>query len=93
MKKVNFSDMVAAVATRTGKTKAIVKEILEANSEITRELVKDGNEVVLHKIGKFCPKEKAARTSRNPKTGEPVQVPAKIGLKFKSNNDVKNLGD
>lgn len=91
MKKVNFSDMVAAVANRTGKTKATVKEILEANSEITRELVKDRNEVVMYKLGKFCPKESAARTCRNPKTGEPVQVPAKIGLKFKSNNDVKNL--
>ena len=93
MKKVNFSDMVAEVATRTGNSKATVKEILEANSEITRELVKDRNEVVMYKLGKFCPKERTARTSRNPKTGETVQVPAKIGLKFKSNNDVKNLGD
>ena len=93
MKKVNFSDMVVAVAARTGKTKATVKEILEANSEITRELVKGGYEVIVHKIGKFYPKERAARTSRNPKTGEVLQVPAKTGFKFKPNNDVKNLED
>ena len=93
MKKVNFSDMVAVVATRTGNSKATVKEILEANSEITRELVKDGNEVVVHKIGKFYPKERGARTSRNPMTGEVLQVPAKTGFKFKPNKDVKNLED
>ena len=93
MNKVNFSDMVTRVSNHTGDSKTDVKRILQANSEITIELVKQGCEVVLHKIGKFYPKERAARATRNPKTGEPLQVPAKTGFKFKANNDVKNLED
>ena len=93
MKKVNASELVDDVARLTGDSKVTVKRILEAAAEITIDAVKAGNEVVFPKIGKFYPKERGAKTSRNPKTGEMVEVPAKTGFKFKPNNNVKNLGD
>lgn len=93
MERINASELVSRVSALTGDSKATVKRILDNTADFIVGAVKEGQEVVFPTIGKFYPKERNARTSRNPKTGEVIEVPAKTGFKFKPNNDVKNLGD
>lgn len=45
--------------------------------------LKAGSKVVLHDVGYFIVKDRAARVGRNPKTGEAVQVAAKKVISFK----------
>ena len=60
--------------------KDTVALILETISDA---LAKDGR-VALHGFGVFKVKDRKAGVRRNPKTGEPVQVPAKRALSFKA---------
>jgi len=57
-------------------------------SQITEEL-KVGNDVTLHGFGKFSTKNTAARTGRNPITGDPVDIPAKRKVVFKPQKMLK----
>lgn len=59
------------------------KVVREAAALIVRE-TGDGEKVMVKGFGTFAIKEKAARTARNPKTGEAVDVPARAVLSFKA---------
>ena len=65
----------------TTDEKAILKD---AVALITRETDNDGDKITLKGFGSFSRKAMAARTARNPKTGEPISVPARSVLKFKA---------
>lgn len=53
--------------------------------------VKNGNKVAIHGFGTFEMTQRAARTSRNPKTGESIQVPSKNAPRFKPSKTFKDL--
>jgi DNA-binding protein HU-beta len=57
-------------------------DILWAFQEICTDAVKHGDTVTLPNIGKLSCRVQAARTARNPRTGDPVKVPAKVAVKF-----------
>ena len=61
--------------------RTVIKEALDL---VKRETENDGDSLVLKGFGTFKRKSVAARTARNPQTGDPVQVPARSVLKFKS---------
>ncbi|WP_028588244.1 HU family DNA-binding protein [Desulfocurvus vexinensis] len=48
-----------------------------------------GEDVVITGFGAFKTEGREARTGRNPKTGEPVQIPAKTVVKFKPGAGLK----
>jgi len=86
---MNKSELASAVAEKTGLTAVKSAEVINAVIEtITAEMV-GGNKVTLQGFGAFVLKERAARTSRNPKTGEAVQVPAKKVAKFTPGTGLK----
>ena len=58
-------------------SKADVSALLDALGDVTTDRLKAGEDVPLPGIGKLVVKAKAARTGRNPKTGETIQIPAK----------------
>ena len=70
--------MVAAVAEETGKSKADVKEILEALIAQVVKTVKAGDEIALIGFGTFKSAERAARTGRNPATGKEIKLPSSL---------------
>lgn len=70
--------MVAAVAEETGKSKADVKEILEALIAQVVKTVKAGDEIALIGFGTFKSAERAARTGRNPASVQPKFVAGKM---------------
>ncbi|MDE2482409.1 MAG: HU family DNA-binding protein [bacterium] len=59
-----------------------VAEIIEAILEKMMDVLKSGDKVQLTPFGQFKVRDRAARIARNPKTGEPIKVPAKRVLKF-----------
>jgi integration host factor subunit beta len=65
--------------------KAIVQNFLD---EITLELTK-GNRLEFRDFGVFEVKERAARKAQNPKTLEPIDVPASRSVKFKMGRIMK----
>lgn len=65
------------------ETKAQTEKVLTAMLESLEEVLVKGEEISFLGFGKFETIEKAARTGRNPKTGEEIVIPAKKVAKFK----------
>ncbi|MFI2856816.1 HU family DNA-binding protein [Paenibacillus sp. JSM ZJ436] len=80
---MNKKELIVAVAAQTDFNKKDVEAVVDAVfGQITSALV-NGDEVNIPGFGKYTVKEKAARTARNPHSGEPVDVPAKKAPAFK----------
>lgn len=58
-------------------SKTDVASLLDTLGDVATERLKAGDDVSLPGLGKLAVKTKAARTGRNPKTGEAIQIPAK----------------
>lgn len=84
------TELVNYVAEETGFTKADAARALEAViSGVTKGLKKEG-EVTITGFCKFAAKKKAASTGRNPKTGEPVKIPARVAVAIKAGSKLKD---
>lgn len=79
---MNKQELIKAVAEKSVVTRGRAEEVLAALSTVVIEGLSDDGEVVLPGIGKLKLSERAARTARNPKTGESVDVPAKTVVKL-----------
>lgn len=83
MATVTKKDLVDRIAEATGETRVSVKKVVQAFLDnIIVELGK-GNRLEFRDFGVFEIKHRAARTAQNPKTLQPVHVPAKRTVKFK----------
>jgi DNA-binding protein HU-beta len=83
VKKLNQAELVRMVADVTGETQVSVKMILSEASRQIKVHTNRGKAVVFPGLGYFRPIDRAARTGRNPKTGELFDVPAKRALVFR----------
>ena len=61
--------------------RGLIKEALDI---VQRETDKDGDRLVLRGFGTFKRKQVAARTARNPQTGDEIQIPERSVLRFKA---------
>ncbi len=87
---MNKADLANAVHGLIGGTKVQAEEVVETIiREITKTL-KSGGEVSVAGLGIFSTKTRAARTARNPRTGESVQVPAMKVPKFRAAKALKD---
>lgn len=87
MKKV---ELIEAVASKAGLTKADAGRALDATLEaITGALVK-GDKVPLVGFGTFATSKRAARVGRNPQTGAEVKIPARTAVTFKAGSALKD---
>ena len=66
-----------------------VADLIEAMLEKITDVLKSGDKVQLTPFGQFKVRDRAARIARNPKTGEPIKVPAKRVLKFIAGRTLK----
>jgi len=83
MPTITKKELVNRIAERTQSNQIIVKTVVQQFlDEITKELAKN-NRLEFRDFGVFEVKEQAARVAQNPKTLEPVEVPAKRKVKFK----------
>ncbi|MEM9039177.1 MAG: HU family DNA-binding protein [Actinomycetota bacterium] len=84
------AEMIDAVADSAGVSKADAERTLGAFFEYVVSETKKGDSVSFPGFGKFSTTERAARTGRNPQTGEPVQIKASTAMKFTASSALKD---
>lgn len=89
-KSVNKAELIDAVAASADLSKASAGRALDALFETIGKTLKDGDQVVLAGFGTFHVKDRAARTGRNPQTGEPIQIKAARMPGFKAGKGLKD---
>ncbi len=87
MNKVAIVDIVHE---RVGGTKVAAEQTVDAILDAVISTLKKGEEVSIAGLGIFSVKARAARTARNPKTGEPVKVAACKVPKFRAAKALKD---
>ena len=84
------TDLVNFVAEETGLTKADAARALEAMTKgVVKGLKKEGK-VSLTGFCTFNAKNKPAKMGRNPKTGAPVKIPARVAVTIKAGSKLKD---
>ena len=87
---MNKKELVEYIADKVDVTKADAERMLEAFMEAVTTTLKKKDSVVLTGFGTFSVSERAARTARNPRTGEMVNVAARTAPKFKAGKKLKD---
>jgi DNA-binding protein HU-beta len=87
---MNKQELVDAVAAQTGASKALTSEVIDQVFGTISEVVVSGDTVQLIGFGSFSTGARAARTGRNPKTGEPLQIAAAKTVKFSAGKSFKD---
>jgi DNA-binding protein HU-beta len=86
---VNKNELVDAVASATKLTKVDAAKAVDAVFDSITRSLKKGNEVRLVGFGTFNVRKRAASQGRNPRTGEPLKIPASRKPKFKAGKALK----
>ena len=87
---MNKNDLVEAVSERTGLAKSDAARAVEAVLGAITETLQKGDQVTLTGFGTFVAKTRAARTGRNPRTGEALAIPASRAPAFKAGKALKD---
>ena len=87
---MNKQAIIEAVHEKVGGTKVSAEQAVDTVVESIIETLKKGEEVSIAGLGIFSVKERAARTARNPRTGEAIQVPAMTVPKFRAAKALKD---
>jgi DNA-binding protein HU-beta len=87
---MNKSDLIDAVAEAADISKAAAGRAVDAVTSTIAEALKGGKTVSLIGFGTFAVKERAARTGRNPKTGETIAIGASKSPAFKAGKALKD---
>lgn len=85
---MNKAELIDTMSEKSGLTKTEVKNALEAFVETTTSVLKKGDKISLVGFGTFSISERAARTGRNPQTGEKINISAKKTVKFKAGSEL-----
>lgn len=87
---MNKSELVAHIAQQADMSKAKAELALKAITEGITETLASGGEVALVGFGTFKITERAARTGRNPRTGETLNIAASKNPSFKPGKALKD---
>lgn len=87
---MNKTELVGAVADVAGLSKADAGRAVDAVVEAITGALKSDDQVSLVGFGTFSVKERAARTGRNPRTGETIEIAASKTPSFKAGKALKD---
>ncbi len=87
---MNKGDLIDAVARNTGESKATVEKIINETLDVIVSGVVMSGKVQITGFGTFEGRDRAARTARNPQTGEEIQVKATRVPAFKAGKGFKD---
>ncbi len=87
---MNKAELIDAVADSADISKAAAARSVDTVLEVITESLKNGNAVTLVGFGTFSSRRRAARTGRNPRTGEPIQIKASNLAVFKAGKGLKD---
>ncbi|MDD6449261.1 MAG: HU family DNA-binding protein [Lachnospiraceae bacterium] len=88
---MNKSELVAAIAEKAELSKKDAENALKAFTDVVADELKKGEKIQLVGFGTFEVSERAARTGRNPQTGDEMKIPASKAPKFKSGKALKDI--
>ena len=86
---MNKAELVAAVADQCGMSKSDVSRVVDATLETITKALKSNDDVRLVGFGTYTVTERSATQGRNPRTGQPIQIPAQKQPKFKPGKALK----
>ena len=81
---MNKAELVNAMATDTGLTKKDVESVLNSFVNVVSNELSNKGKVQVVEFGTFETRERAARTGRNPQTGEDIKIAAATTPVFKA---------
>jgi len=87
---MNKQELIEAIATETGLSKADSKRALEAFTGSVLKQLKKGNAVRLIGFGTFSVRKRKARKGINPQTGETIKIKARKVPHFAPGSELKN---
>ncbi|WP_291230808.1 HU family DNA-binding protein [Dokdonella sp.] len=87
---MNKGDLVNAMADGSGLSKADAERALDAMIDAIKTCLQGGGEVSLVGFGAFVVRPRAARTGRNPRTGEEITIPASKVPAFRPGKALKD---
>ena len=87
---MNRTELIAAVAERTGSTKANAAKTVDAVFGVIADcLTEEKQEVAIADFGRFYIKQQAERQGFNPQTGEKITIEAKEKIAFKASTSLE----
>ncbi|MXO47636.1 DNA-binding protein HU [Erythrobacter vulgaris] len=87
---MNKNDLIGAVAETSGLSKSDASSAVEGVFDAITKSLSKGDEVRLVGFGTFSVAKRKASTGRNPRTGEPMNIPASNQPKFKAGKGLKD---
>ena len=87
---MNKTELIDAVAEGADISKAAATRAVDTMLDSISKSLAKGDQVTLVGFGTFSVKERAARTGRNPRTGEPIDIPAAKVPGFKAGKALKD---
>ncbi|MBV8048254.1 MAG: HU family DNA-binding protein [Paludibacterium sp.] len=87
---MNKSELIDAIAAQADISKAAAAKALDGMIASVTEAMKKGDTVTLVGFGTFYVGERAARSGRNPKTGETIKIAAARSPKFRAGKALKD---
>ncbi len=88
---MNKTELIAAVAEKTGLTKKDAERVVSATFETVTATIKAGEKVSISGFGIFEVKAREARIGRNPRTKEEIKIPATKLPAFKASKTLKDI--
>ena len=86
---MNKAQLVEKVANSTNQSKLVTKQILEGFLDSIGESLCEGRKIEIRGFGSFKVKQRKARVTRNPRTGEQITIPALKVAKFRAGRGLK----
>jgi DNA-binding protein HU-beta len=83
------SDLIDSLANRQGIPKQKAEEIVNSVFDDIVAALKNGDKVNISGFGTFAVSHRKARTGRNPKTGETIQIASSRAARFKAGKGLK----
>lgn len=87
---MNKAELIEAVADGADISKADATRAVDTVINQITDTLKNGDQVALVGFGTFSVKDRAARTGRNPRTGDPIDIPASKVPGFKAGKALKD---
>lgn len=87
---MNKSELISYIAEKNNCTKTEAEKVIEMFTAAVTSVLAEGKEVSLIGFGSFSVSHVAAKTGRNPKTGNPLEIAAYNQVKFKAGQKLKD---
>ncbi len=87
---MNKTELIQQTATQTGLSRRDTELAINTALTLMTQALAEGDKIQLVGFGAFEPKERAARTARNPRTLEPISLPASRSVSFRPGKALKD---